>query len=88
MAYWIDASYFGLNHVNVPFLQVAQAAADIPRLALTEHNEKKGGHENMFRPAVDENDIVISAELPAQMGGRDDTATTTSQDDNSLPSVQ
>jgi hypothetical protein len=42
----------------------------------------------MFRPPVDENDIVVGAEFPAQMGCGNNTTAATSQNDDPLASVQ
>jgi hypothetical protein len=67
---------------------MAQAAADIPWLTLTKHDEKKRGHENMIRPPIDENHIVVATEFPAQMGCGNNATTAASQNDDPLTSVQ
>jgi hypothetical protein len=43
-------------------------------LALADHHEQKSRHENMIRPPVDQNDIMIHTQLPAQVGRRHETA--------------
>jgi hypothetical protein len=67
---------------------MAEAPADFPRLALTHHEEKKRRREYVIGPAVDENHIVISAQLSPQMGRRHDSAATTAQNHNPLASVK
>jgi hypothetical protein len=50
-----------LYDFNIALLQMTQAPADIPGLAFAKHDEKKRRHENMVRPAIDKNNIVIGA---------------------------
>ena len=82
MAGRIDAEDFRLDDFDVALFQKFQAAADIARLALAEHDEQKRRHENMIGPPVDENHVVIGAELAAQMRCRDDAAAAAAQDDD------
>ena len=62
--------YLRLNDSNVALLDYFQIPADIARLALADHDEQKRRHENMIGTPVDQNDIVIGAELAAQIGCR------------------
>ena len=82
LADWIDAENFGLNNFDVALFEKSQAAADVARLAFTEHDEQKRRHENMIGAAIDENHIVIGAELAPQMRRRDDAAAAAAQDDD------
>jgi hypothetical protein len=72
----------------IAFLQMTQAPADIPGLAFTKHDEKKRRHENMVRPAIDKNNVVVGAKFPAQMGGSDHASTTTAENYDPFFSVQ
>ena len=87
LAQRIDSEDLGLSDFDITLLQNAEAPADIPRLALAHHDEKKGRHENMIGPPVDENHVVIRAQLSAQLGGGDHPAATAAQDHNPLSSV-
>src|SRR5438093_13742499 len=87
LAQRIDSEDLGLYDFDITLLQNAKAPADIPRLALAHHDEKKGRHENMIGPPVDENHVVIRAQLSAQLGGGDHPAATAAQDHNPLSSV-
>src|SRR5438046_3445680 len=87
LAQRIDSEDLGLYDFDITLLQNAEAPADIPRLALAHHDEKKGRHENMIGPPVDENHVVIRAQLSAQLGGGDHPAATAAQDHNPLSSV-
>ena len=46
------------------------------RLAFADHNEQKCRHENMIGPPVDENHIMIGAQLATQLRRRHHTAAT------------
>jgi hypothetical protein len=72
----------------IAFLQMTQAPADIPGLAFTKHDEKKRRHENMVRPAIDKNNVVVGAKFPAQMGGSDHASTTAAENYDPFFSVQ
>jgi hypothetical protein len=77
-----------LHDFNVALLQLSQAPADIPGLAFTEHDEEECGHKNMFRAAIDKNNVVIGAEFPTQMGSSNHTSATATKDYDSFPSIQ
>ena len=72
----------------IALLQMTQAPADIPGLAFTKHDEKKRRHEDMLRPAIDKNNIVISAKFPAQMGSSDHASATAAENYDPFFSVQ
>ena len=76
-----------MNKFDISLLQLAQLTADIPRLPCPDHDKKKGRHENMFRPAIDENDIMIGAEFPAEVSGGDNSSATTAEDYDSFSSA-
>jgi hypothetical protein len=49
-------------------------------LPFTEHDEEKRRHENMIGSAIDQDDIVVGAELAPQLCCRDHAATTAAED--------
>ena len=77
-----------LDDFYIALLQMTQAPADIPGLAFTKHDEKKRRHENMVGPAIDENNIVIGAKFPAQMGGSDHASAAAAENNDPFSSVQ
>ena len=80
LARGIDTENFRLNYFYVPLLQNFQAPADIPWLALAEHQEEKGRHKKMLGAPIDENDVVIYAKLSAQVSGRNYPAAAPAKD--------
>src|SRR5437762_14368625 len=79
LAQRIDSEDLGLYDLHITLLQNAEAPADIPRLALAHHDEKTGRHENRIEPPVDENPVVIRAQLSAQLGAGHSRAATAAQ---------
>ena len=75
----INTADLRLYDFYIAFLQMTQAPADIPGLAFAKHDEKERRHENMVRPAIDKNNIVISAKFPAQMGSCNHASATTAE---------
>src|SRR4026209_954948 len=82
LAVRIYAQHFGLDELDVAFFQQVHAAADLSRLALAEHAEQERRHEQMIGPLIDKNDIVLRAQLAAEVGRSDHTAAAAAQDNN------
>jgi hypothetical protein len=77
--------YFRLNNSDVALFEKSQAPADVARLAFTEHDKQKRGHENMLSAAIDEDHVVVGAELAPQVSCRYDATAATAKDDDFFP---
>ena len=70
--------------MNIALFKSLEIPHDILRLSLTHHEKEKGRHENVLGSSINQDHVVIFAQIAAQLCSRNQTAASASQNDDLL----